>query len=210
MGAAVVMGMNSLPAAPPLPPLTPDLHSPSAYSVAAGLLEAPTTLQGQFKFIPLVGAEGQPGRGWKRRTTSNPRILSAWAVQHPTAALAVRTGVPGGVVVMEITRETGLAPLEDRLGRLPHPTIESISEHGVRRLWFRLSPNCPRCPTAPSLGGGVRLIGDGGYARLPAPGEWRVAPDDPDPAADFRLFPAAWVRHVVTLAAEPVPTVRLF
>lgn len=203
------MTFNRLPPAPPLPVVTPDLHSPSAYSVAAALLDAPTSMQGRFKAFPIVGGHGQPGRGWKRRATSDLRTMSMWRVQHPNASVAVRTGVAGGVVVLDITGTKGLRALEDRLGRLPEPTIESVSAGGVRRLWFRLSPNCPRCPTTPGLLDGVHLTADGGYARLPGPDEWRVAPDS-DLAADFRLFPAAWVRHAVAVAADPIPSVRFF
>lgn len=128
------MTMDRLPPAPPLPAVMPDLHSPSDYSVAAGLLDAPNSMQGRFKTFPIVGGHGQPGRGWKRRATSDPGTMSMWRVQHPSASVAVRTGVAGGIIVLDITGTKGLRALEDRLGRLPEPTIESASAGGVRRL----------------------------------------------------------------------------
>ncbi|WP_213068602.1 bifunctional DNA primase/polymerase, partial [Acinetobacter baumannii] len=70
------------------------------------------------------------------RAASDLRTMSMWRVQHPNASVAVRTGVAGGGIVLDITGTKGLRALEDRLGRLPEPIIEAVSAGGVVGFGF--------------------------------------------------------------------------
>lgn len=197
-----------LPPAPPLPTIVGDLHARSPLEVAVGLMLSPSALRGKLKAFPCTGPEGSPGSRWKRRASDDIAVLRAWSVQFAGVPIGIRAGVASSLAVIEAADIWSLSDLERQLGRLPSPTVQSVTVEGVRRLWFRLPPECTGCPTRNDIGEGVRLIGDGGFVVLPPAGSWLASIDDP--AVDFRLLPPTWLCRAANTPIDPTPTVRVF
>lgn len=109
--------------------------------------------------------------------TTNPAEVARWWHHWPWAGVAIRTGGPSGLVVVDIDPgHGGLRTLDDlaRAGRLPTPTLDTL---GVRTggAGHHLYYQHPRTVVAntsgqlPNLGAtpGIDLRGDGGYIIAP-------------------------------------------
>ncbi len=152
-----------------------------------------------------------------------------WWAQWPTANIAIATGQQSGIVVLDVDEKHGnhgeaeLAKLEEKHGKLPL-TVETITPHGGRQLWFR-APSFAVKNSASQLAPGLDIRGDGGYvvappscvsdadgagkytwsvdsakefAEVPA---WVVAPP-PAAELDVRRSPEHWARVVHDGATE--------
>jgi hypothetical protein len=104
--------------------------------------------------------------------TKNAEQIESWWKQWPQANLAIATGTPSGVWVLDIDGEAGEAALRDIERRMrPFPaTVEAITGGGGRHLFFRL-PDFDEAPTIKNstgqLGKGLDVRGEGGYVIAP-------------------------------------------
>ena len=109
--------------------------------------------------------------------TTDPAQVARWWHTWPWAGVAIRTGAPSGLVVVDIDpAHGGIRTLDDlaRAGRLPTPTLDTL---GVRtggaghHLYYQhphttvpnTSGQLPRIGATP----GIDLRGDGGYIIAP-------------------------------------------
>ncbi len=100
-------------------------------------------------------------------TTDLARIEPYWTA-HPDANVAVRTGEPSGLVVLDIDGQAGadnLAELERRHGELPMTTSVK-TPRGGSHYWF-IWPGAPVKTTAGAIAPGIDIRGDGGYVLAP-------------------------------------------
>jgi hypothetical protein len=151
--------------------------------------------------------------------TLDRAVIRRWAEWWPEANLAIRTGEPSGIVVLDVDpRHDGdatLADLEREHGLLP-ATVEAITGGGGRHLYFRhpggIVPN-----SQGDVGAGLDVRGDGGYVLVPPSRTagryaWEVSshPDDTALAAVppwlltlMRRPSSQW--HAPKSLAEPIP-----
>lgn len=133
--------------------------------------------------FPLKPADKVPltAHGLKDATTDPDRIAAWWA-EHPRANVAIATGEPSGVVVVDIDGPLGERALT-AFGILP-PTPVSLTGKG-RHLLFRRPPDGIR-NSAGKLGPQLDIRGDGGYIVAPP----SVHPSGAAYAWDRRAHPA--------------------
>lgn len=111
--------------------------------------------------------------GFKDATT-DPSTIASWWVRHPAALVALATGRPSGVIVLDVDIRpagSGLESLE-RLGIATHPTAPTAhSPSGGFHLFFAAPAHEVRSSTA-KLGPFLDVRADGGSIILP-PGPGR-------------------------------------
>ena len=102
--------------------------------------------------------------GLKAATVDADTIRGWWA-RWPEANVAIRTGEPSGIIVLDVDVQHGgagtLARLEQTHGTLPR-TAEVLTGGGGKHLLFR-HPGRPVQNSAGKLGAGLDVRGDGGY-----------------------------------------------
>ncbi len=116
-----------------------------------------------------VGADKRPltKHGLHDATTDPDRIGHYWTA-HPTANIAVRTGEPSGLVVLDIDGQDGadsLHDLEREHGRLP-TTASVVTPRRGQHFYFAW-PGVPIKTTARKIAPGIDIRGDGGYVLVP-------------------------------------------
>ena len=157
--------------------------------------------------------KSQPGKhprkgGWQDAATADPEQLTRFSQMYPRANVAIRTGGPSGIVIVDVDGETGLASLEaagERLGPLPETVRSRSGREGVGfHLWFALEPGAP-VPrnSAGKLGPGIDVRGEGGYALTPGSLHksgrryaWEASPA----VVAFAQLPQAWLDALETPA----------
>jgi len=100
-------------------------------------------------------------------TTDQTRIASWWRSQ-PNANLAVTTGRPSGIVVLDVDGEEGwdsLHALEDEYGELPE-TTSVTTPRGGQHFYFGW-PGALVKTSAGDVAPGLDIRGDGGYVLVP-------------------------------------------
>jgi bifunctional DNA primase/polymerase-like protein/primase-like protein len=98
-----------------------------------------------------------------------PAQVTDWWSRHPEAAVAVATGRPSQLLVLDVDGEDGaaaLAELERAHGALP-PTVSSVTPRGGRHYWFRYPDGRAVPCSAGKIGRGLDVRGDGGYVIMP-------------------------------------------
>ena len=120
-----------------------------------------------WQCFPLKPQSKEPAtrRGFYDATT-NPATLQRWFAGGFAYNIAIRTGTPSGVFVLDIDGDAGfatLAEIETVQGRLP-PTLLSSTGNG-RHHWFVTQDPIP-CSTA-KIGTDVDVKADGGYVAAP-------------------------------------------
>jgi putative DNA primase/helicase len=118
--------------------------------------------------FPLKPKTKEPAtrRGFYDATT-NPATLQRWFANGFAYNIAIRTGTPSNIFVLDIDGVAGfasLAELESQNGRLPR-TLLSSTGNG-RHYWFATRDDPIPCSTA-KIGVGIDIKGDGGYVAAP-------------------------------------------
>jgi hypothetical protein len=148
----------------------------------------------------IRGKEPACARGCLDATIDIDRINGWWG-QIRDLNVALATGEPSGLFVVDVDGEAGrhtLADLEDKYGKLP-PTISVITgrDGSGEHLYFRLGSHRVR-NSAGLMGAGLDIRGTGGYVLLPPSVHpsgriyhWSV--DNPD---DFAAAPE-WLHQII-------------
>jgi hypothetical protein len=121
---------------------------------------------------PLVrwgkGEDGHPDLT-KRRATTDLETLKAWWARWPLAMVAMPTGEPSGVVVLDIDRKNGVDGLANlrAVGIDPYSLspVVAITPSGGLHVYMR--HDGPLKNSASLLAAGVDVRADGGYAIVP-------------------------------------------
>jgi hypothetical protein len=123
--------------------------------------------------------------GCKDATASTEQIVQWWTETQGLANVAVATGAPSGLVVLDVDPKsdglTTLAGLEEKHGKLPTtPTVQTGS--GGRHYYFR-SHAAVKIGNRAGVLPGIDVRGDGGYVIAPpsdhasgSPYSWLVPP----------------------------------
>lgn len=115
-----------------------------------------------------IGKHPRTRDGLKSATTE-PDQIGAWWDRWPRAGVAIRTGAPSGLVVIDIDPDHGgdhtLAALQAEHGTLP-PGRTIRTGSGGTHLYYR-HPGHPIPNTAAKLGPGIDTRADGGYVVAP-------------------------------------------
>jgi hypothetical protein len=142
------------------------------------------------------------------RATLDPGRLAAIIRRYPRGLLAIRTGKPSGLAVVDAdTRHGGLETMRQlaRDGMLPR-TVTQRTGGGGYHLLYRHPGS--RIPSVPGGGGpGVDIKADGGYIvaapsihpRTREPYEWLTPPEGP-----LAPLPAAWAERLTPRPPGPV------
>lgn len=164
------------------------------------------------------------GRGWQEIASDNPATLSLQAAKYPRANVGVRTGAVSRLLILDVDGEDGLKALErlqGELGALPQTVRSRSGREGPGfHLWWALRPDDPVLRnSASTLGAGVDVRGEGGYALIPGSLHksgrryaWEVAPDQ----VALANLPDAWLRAMTAEAKASCgagsghPNVRVF
>jgi hypothetical protein len=119
----------------------------------------------QLKFPPLI-------KEWEKKATAHPEIVTQWWTQWPDANIGVVCGRKSGVIVLDVDMKHGqngeaaLRALEAKHGPIP-ATVESITPHGGRQLWFK-APQFDVKNSVGKLAPGLDIRGgDNGYVVAP-------------------------------------------
>jgi hypothetical protein len=103
--------------------------------------------------------------------TTDPAVIRRWWIRWPNASIALRTGEPSGLVVLDADPRHGgddsLHDLERRHGALP-ATRTVVTPSGGEHYYFRwpgvwIKSTAPMVPELP----GLDMRGDGGYVVVP-------------------------------------------
>jgi hypothetical protein len=130
--------------------------------------------------------------------TTDQRIIWGWWDRWPWANVAIATGAPSGLIVVDIDpakdATQSLTRLQSLMGSLP-PTLTATTGGGGWHLFFahpgvEISNTAGRLPGVPDPLPGLDLRGDGGYV---------VAA----PSRHASGRPYAWVDPAAALAAPP-------
>ena len=104
--------------------------------------------------------------------STEERLARIWWERHPRRGIALATGEPSGVWVLDLDGEKGkcsfLALQEDQ-GRIPN-TVASRTGGGGFHLLFRMPGNREVKNSAGQVGDGIDVRGTGGYVILPPSG----------------------------------------
>lgn len=106
-------------------------------------------------------------RGFHDATTDLELIERFWR-RHPDANVAVPTGQPSGLVVLDVDGQDGadsLHGLEHDHGKLP-PTTSVVTPRGGQHFYFAW-PGMPVKTTASAIAPAIDIRGDGGYVLIP-------------------------------------------
>ena len=116
---------------------------------------------------PTCKSQGKHPRGEHglKEGTAEPAMIRSWWAKCPEANVAIVTGAPSGLVVLDVDPDKGgtetLYDLQQQHGQLP-PTPESLTGGGGTHLLFQ-HPGVPIKNSAGVLGPGLDVRGDGGY-----------------------------------------------
>ena len=145
--------------------------------------------------FPLDGKVPRVPRGFLNATTDVAQIRQWWAT-WPDAGVAIATGAPSGLFVLDVDGETGadsLHELELEHGELPE-TVRCKTGGGGEHYYFKHTGGEIR-NSAGKLGPGLDVRATGGYVVAPPtvhPSgrryEWDAAPEDAELAP-----PTAWL-----------------
>lgn len=144
-----------------------------------------------------VGAHKRPliERGLTDATT-DAETLRRWWTRWPNANVAIRTGAPSGLVVLDVDGQEGadaLAELERE--HEPLPTTASVATPRGGQHFYFAHPGSPVKTTASVIAPGIDVRGDGGYVLVPP----SVGPNGRPYAWDEEAPPAAMPPWLVTL-----------
>lgn len=151
-----------------------------------------------FKIFPLGHGSKLPaikgGKGFKD-ATDDPKQIDAWAKQYPRCNIAVATGEPSGIVVIDVDpRNGGFASISKLAGAgflFPSCPTAKTGNNG-RHMYFRLPGGLKS--SKDRLGPGIDVKSTGGYV-VAAP-SW-IAPTDAGPGGTYQ-----WL---VSPEATPIP-----
>jgi DNA-binding transcriptional ArsR family regulator len=120
--------------------------------------------------FPLKPGTKAPATGdGLKSATCNPATVRAWWERWPNANVAIRTGEPAGLVVLDVDTQHGgagtLGKLEREHGLLP-VTAKTLTGGGGSHYLFR-HPGEELRNSAGKLGPGLDVRGDGGYIVAP-------------------------------------------
>jgi Bifunctional DNA primase/polymerase, N-terminal/Primase C terminal 1 (PriCT-1) len=133
------------------------------------LLEAALTWAEAGRPVFPVGFDKRPlngSNGLLDATTDRERIERFWRA-HPETNMAVRTGRPSGLVVLDVDGQEGadsLHELELEYGALPE-TGSVVTPRGGQHFYFQW-PGIP-IKTLAGIRPGIDIRGDGGYVLVP-------------------------------------------
>ena len=154
-----------------------------------------------FAVFPLAGKVPRTPNGLKD-ASADPAQLAEWWTAWPDAGVAVRTGAPSGLIVLDVDPGHGgadsLAELEAEHGALPE-TVRCETGGGGEHYYFA-HPGGEIRNTAGKLGDGLDTRGDGGYVVAPPsphPLGGRYAWDTPPDEAEIAEAPA-WLLAALT------------
>ncbi len=140
-----------------------------------------------FKVFPLARGSKLPaikgGKGFKD-ATDDPKQIDAWARAYPNCNIAVATGEPSGIVVIDVDpRNGGFASLSKLAGAgnlFPACPTAKTGNNG-RHMYFRLPAGLKS--SKDRLGPGIDVKSTGGYV-VAAP-SW-IAPTDAGPGGTYQ------------------------
>jgi hypothetical protein len=119
--------------------------------------------------FPVRGKLPLTEHGHKEATTDAAKIRGWWS-HSPHANVAVPTGAPSRLMVVDVDPRHGgdesLAALQATHGSLPE-TLEARTGGGGRHLFFALSDGQSVRNSSGKLGPGLDVRGDGGYVVVP-------------------------------------------
>ena len=150
--------------------------------------------------------------------SDDPGLIESWWAQWPDAPIGLRTGMPGGIFVVDIDPGTGgddtLADLFKSYGEFPE-TPQVLTGGGGVHYWFKM-PDVNLTVSGGALGPGIDTRGNGGYVIVPpsphASGRtyiWEVTADLMDvPLADAPPWLIALLqekkKEALPSASEPI------
>lgn len=118
--------------------------------------------------FPCLPKDKKPAtRHGCKDATVDPDAILQWWCHEPRYNIAIATGQPSGIFVIDIDgldAECELRKLEAKHGELP-ATVEAITARG-RHAYFRWPEN-PVRNSAAKIGAGIDVRGDGGYVLAP-------------------------------------------
>lgn len=149
-------------------------------NVAAAALEHAGRGRPVFPVDPVSKRPLERGGGGFKAATTDVARIRAWWQRWPGAGLAIPTGRPTGIVVIDVDPRhggaDGVQEAADRLGSLP-PTLRASTPSGGWHYFLTLPADAGDIPnSAGKLAEGVDVRGTGGYVVIP-PGrgrEWTV------------------------------------
>jgi len=155
-----------------------------------------------WEVFPLAAGSKLPaikgGHGFKDATDDADQIRQ-WAKAFPNANIAIATGKPSGIVVVDIDPRNGGADSVSRLagrGFLFPDCPQAKTGNNGRHLFFAL-PSAGLRPSKDRLGRGIDIKSTGGYV-VAAP-SW-IAPSEQGKGGRYE-----WVRSPQEVAPPPVP-----
>jgi hypothetical protein len=183
-----------------------DLGFAAAYYAARGWHVFPARPRGKEPLAELAP------RGLHSASTDAAQIKEWWS-REPTANIAIRTGEPSGIWVLDVdTRHGGdkmLEALELRDGALPPTATASTGGGGLHK--FFAYPGQPVKSRSEAFGKGLDAKGDGGYV-IAAPsthpsGALYLWQPDATPDHGIALAPSEWLEQVTEQLHAPAAAV---
>lgn len=140
-----------------------------------------------FRVFPLGHGSKLPaikgGKGFKD-ATDDPALIDAWARAYPKCNIAIATGEPSGIVVIDVDpRNGGFASISKLAGAgsLFPPCPTAKTGNNGRHMYFRLPEGLKS--SKDRLGPGIDVKSTGGYV-VAAP-SW-IAPTDAGPGGTYQ------------------------
>lgn len=131
-----------------------------------------------------IGKHPLTTRGVKDATTNAETLNRYFTGEYAIANIALATGEPSGVIVIDVDDPKALAALEHANAPLPH-TWQAETGSGGCHYYFRFDQRCRNLKNAIRFAGALDVRTTGGYVLLPpslhASGKryrWLVSPDD--------------------------------
>lgn len=156
-----------------------------------------------FKVFPLGHGSKLPaikgGKGFKD-ATDDPKQIDVWAKQYPKCNIAIATGEPSGIVVIDVDpRNGGFASISKLAGagHLFPPCPTAKTGNNGRHMYFRLPAGLKS--SKDRLGPGIDVKSTGGYV-VAAP-SW-IAPTDAGRGGSYQ-----WL---VSPETTPIPPLSLW
>ena len=151
--------------------------------------------------------------------SDDPKLIKSWWSEWPEAPIGLRTGMPGGIFVVDIDPGAGgddtLADLFKSYGEFPE-TPQVLTGGGGVHYWFRM-PDVDLTVSGGALGPGIDTRGNSGYVIVPPSPHisghtyiWEVTADLQDvPLADVPPWLIALLqekkKEALPEASEPIP-----
>lgn len=137
------------------------------------------------------------GKGFKDGSSDEAKI-DEWNTKFPKANIAIVTGIPSGIAVVDVDPRNGGAASMNKLageGLLFPQCPEARTGNGGRHLFFRLPDGLK--PSKDRLGKGIDIKSTGGYV-VGAP-SW-IAKSAQGPGGSYQ-----WVRSPEIYSLQPLP-----